>query len=131
MYGSAMRVAVSFQWFVAARHMTSMGVAPVVTGIVIGERYLDQIPEGLRASLLARIGSLEDELNAQMEELETEALRAMQARGLIVDEVPSEKLDQWKELGRQGGEEIMGKSFPVSVYEMLREIQGDYRRSSP
>jgi TRAP-type C4-dicarboxylate transport system substrate-binding protein len=122
--------AASFQWFGAARYMPSLTVAPVIGGVLLSARALDEVPQPLRGALLEPFISLEGRLNAQMEGLERDALVAMRRHGLIVVPVPAQAEEQWRQLGAGGAALVIGKTFPVEVYERVLALVEQYRDSS-
>ena len=122
--------AASFQWFGAARFMPSLTVAPVIGGIILSERALEEIPQSLRQALLEPLASLEGRMNAEMEGLERDALAAMQRHGLVVVPVPPQAEALWRQLGAGGAALAIGKTFPVEDYERIRNLVEEYRRQS-
>ena len=120
--------AASFQWFGAARFMTAMPVAPVFGGILLSERTFEQIPEALRAPLLAAFDELEAGLNARMQSLEGEALSAMQRYGLTVVPVPAEAAAQWRQVSEEGSRLVIGKTFSQESYQRVLDALQAYRR---
>ncbi len=122
--------AASFQWFGAARYMPALTVAPVIGGIILSERALQEIPQPLLQALLEPLASLEGRLNAEMEGLEREALAAMERHGLVVVPVPPQAEALWRQLGAGGAALAIGKTFPVEDYERVRNLVEEYRRQS-
>jgi TRAP-type C4-dicarboxylate transport system substrate-binding protein len=120
--------AASFQWFGSARYMPSLAVAPVLGGILLSERALEQAPAELRPALLEAFAELERSLNRRMESLEAEALSAMQRHGLVVVPVPPEAAAEWRDLASGGSSLVIGKSFSLESFEWVRGILEEYRR---
>jgi TRAP-type C4-dicarboxylate transport system substrate-binding protein len=120
--------AASFQWFGSAHFMPSVTVAPVVGGILISSRVLNEVEEPLRTALLESFAALEQSLNARMEGLEKDALAAMLKHGLTVVPVPPKDEALWRELGAGGSAIAIGKNLPVESYERVRDLVEEYRR---
>jgi TRAP-type C4-dicarboxylate transport system substrate-binding protein len=120
--------AASFQWFGSARYMPELPVAPVLGGILLSERALEQVPAELRPALLAAFAELESSLNRQMMSLETEALAAMRRHGLEVVPVPPEAAAEWRDLASSGSSLVIGKSFSQESFEWVRGTLEAYRR---
>lgn len=120
--------AASFQWFGSARYMPSLAVAPVLGGILLSERTLQQVPAELRSPLLAAFAGLEAGLNQRMESLEAEALSAMKRHGLVVVPVPPEAQAQWREVGANGASLVIGRSFSLESFQRVEGLLEEYRR---
>jgi TRAP-type C4-dicarboxylate transport system substrate-binding protein len=121
--------AASLQWFGSAPHMTGLRIAPVLGGVVLSTRAVESMPEGLRPTLLAGFLEMEQTLNREMIELEQEALRAMQARGLTVHPVPEAAAGQWRRLGQEGTAAVVGRSVPEDAYRRVLELLAEARRA--
>jgi hypothetical protein len=65
-----------------------------------------------------------------MEDLERDALAAMQRHGLVVVPVPAQVEGEWRQLGAGGAQLVIGKTFPVEDYERVRNLVEEYRRQS-
>jgi TRAP-type C4-dicarboxylate transport system substrate-binding protein len=120
--------AASFQWFGAARFMPSVTVAPVVGGILISNRVLNEVEEPLCTALLEPFAALERSLNVQMEGLEKDALEAMLRHGLTVVPVPPKEEALWRELGAGGMSIVLGKYLPMESYQRILNLVEEYRR---
>jgi TRAP-type C4-dicarboxylate transport system substrate-binding protein len=121
-------VAATFQWFGPARHMTELPIAPVVAAVIITSSSVERIPARLRPSLLETFQRLEIELNREMESLEAQALSAMKAKGLKIHTVPPQAAEQWKRVGRQGVQVVLGKSLPEESYRLVVDLLAEYHR---
>jgi len=120
--------AAALQWFGPAPHMTGLAIAPVLGCVVLSVQGVERIPEDLRPALLAGFQEMERTLNREMVELEQEALRAMQSRGLIVHPVPEQDAQEWRRLGQEGTTLIVGRSIPPEAYTRVLEILAEIRR---
>jgi TRAP-type C4-dicarboxylate transport system substrate-binding protein len=125
---SPLLAAASFQWFGAVRYMPSLPVAPVLGGVLLSEAALAQVPDGLRPALLEAFQQMERKLDSRMQDLEQEALAAMQRHGLEVVPVPPEAAAQWRALGSGGGELVIGRVVSRQSYDWVRGILEAYRR---
>ncbi len=125
---SPLLAAASFQWFGIVRYMPSLAVSPVLGGVIFSRRALEEVPPGLRPSLLQAFRELEQKLNARMQTLEQDALAAMQRHGLEVVPVPADAAAQWRELGSGGLELVIGRAFTRESYDWLQTTLEAYRR---
>jgi TRAP-type C4-dicarboxylate transport system substrate-binding protein len=121
-------VAATFQWFGAARHMSALPIAPVVGAVVVTSKFIERIPLDLREPLLATFSTLEGELNAQMRALEVEALAAMQEQGLEIHSIPAEAAAEWRRIGDQGMQAVLGRMIPIESYELIVDLVSEYNR---
>jgi TRAP-type C4-dicarboxylate transport system substrate-binding protein len=121
-------VAATFQWFGSARHMSALPIAPVVGAVVVTSEFIDRIPEELRDPLLATFENLEQELNAEMLGLEEEALEIMQEQGLEIHSVPPEAAAEWRKIGDQGIQVLLGKMIPKESYDLIVDLVSEYNR---
>lgn len=126
---SPLLAAVSYRWFLTARHMTSLGVAPVLIGIVIKSSALEQIPADIRPVLMARLRVLAAQLQSRMDELENEALEIMKTNGLIVDEISAHAEQQWKRTADTGLTEVIGRAFSERIHALLQNYLDEYRNN--
>jgi TRAP-type C4-dicarboxylate transport system substrate-binding protein len=122
-------VAASFQWFNLTPHMSEMRIAPVIGGIILTDRAFRGLPEELRTRLRARFLELEAELNRGMAELEQDALAAMLRRGVVIDPATPELIRQWKRLGEQGAEVVIGRVFSRGDYELVAAQVEEHRKT--
>lgn len=120
-----------FQWFLSAAHMSPLKVTPVIVGLLIEERTWRQIPEGVRSEIWQAVKGDERGIIKQTENLDPEAIRAMQRAGLTVDPTPPDAVKAWERVGVEGANALIGKLFPRSVYdEVLHDLE-EYRASHP
>ena len=125
---SPLLAAASFQWFGAVRYMPSLPVAPVLGGVLLSESALEQVPAGLRSTLLESFRELERNLDSRMVSLERQSLEAMQRHGLEVVPVPPEAAAEWRALGTGGGDLVIGRAISRESYDWVRGLLEAYRR---
>jgi len=121
-------VSATFQWFGPAHHMTALPIAPVVGAVVVTSDFIERIPSDLRDPLLATFATLGAELNAQMRALEEEALAVMQEQGLQIHPIPAEAAKQWRRIGDQGIQVVIGKSVPEESYRLIVDLVSEYNQ---
>jgi TRAP-type C4-dicarboxylate transport system substrate-binding protein len=88
-------VAASYQWFALAPNMLDLRVAPFLGAIVITDTAWRRIPSGIRDQLLESAQAIADQIEAEVLELEEEAVTMMQQYGLHVQEVSPETEQRW------------------------------------
>jgi TRAP-type C4-dicarboxylate transport system substrate-binding protein len=121
-------VAATFQWFRPARYMSDLRIAPVVGGVVLSEQFVRALPPELAGELLDHFRTLEQELNTQMVGLEEQAIVAMRQQGLKIDSVPQAAAAQWRRIGSEGAQAVIGRSFSVESYRIVQSLLEEYRR---
>jgi TRAP-type C4-dicarboxylate transport system substrate-binding protein len=88
-------VAASYQWFALAPNMLDLRVAPFLGAIVITDTAWRRVPSGIRDQLLESAQAIADQIEAEVLELEEEAVTMMQQYGLHVQEVSPETEQRW------------------------------------
>lgn len=125
-------IAGSGQYFALMRHMLPLKLAPLIGGLLLSERVWDSIPETFRGPMLEAVDRLSRRLYEETNQLEVDALKAMADNGLIIDDVPADALDRWREFAARGMGELVGKAFPREMYDQalahLAELRKKYGR---
>ncbi|MCK4836530.1 MAG: TRAP transporter substrate-binding protein DctP [Candidatus Aminicenantes bacterium] len=121
-------IAGSGQYFPLAPNMCSLKIAPLIGGIMITNRIWKRIPEQYKKPMLAVTHSLSEKLLSRIEDLERETLETMKEHGLIINQVPPDAVQKWREAPAKGVEYLVGKAFSKGIYEELLKHQGKYRK---
>ena len=122
-------IAAIYQWFGLAPYMSSMAMAPLITGIVIGERSWRRIPDQFKEEFLEAAQSIALPLYEEVEKLEDEAVEIMIENGLIVNQYTEKDIEAWQDLVKQGHDILVGTSISPEVYEKVKALRDEYRRT--
>jgi len=121
-------IAGSGQYFALMRHMLPLKLAPLIGGLLLSERVWDSIPETFRGPMLEAVDRLSRRLYEETNQLEVDALKAMADNGLIIDDVPADALDKWREFAARGMGELVGKAFPREMYDQALAHLAELRK---
>jgi TRAP-type C4-dicarboxylate transport system substrate-binding protein len=90
-------VAAGYQWFGLAPHMLDLKVAPFLGAIVITDSMWRRIPDGYKQELRAAAEAVARQIDADVRELEEQALETMQRHGLTVQDVSPDIQARWEQ----------------------------------
>ncbi len=121
-------VALSFQWFGLAPHLTGVRWAPLVGAIVISNKVWDDIPSEFQTRLLALSRAAGARLQSSVRSLEAEAISVMQRHGLSFHPVPQELLPVWEERARLGYPALVGNHIPPELFREVEHHRNVYRQ---
>lgn len=130
-YATTSVASLSFQWFGMAPYMLDLNWAPLVGATVIRLESWNQLPETVRAKMLAAAKEAGRRLRERTRSFEAEAVRVMVENGLKVTALTPEVLDLW-ERGAQGAREVIRRQYvsPQMVARAQR-LLADYRAGPP
>jgi TRAP-type C4-dicarboxylate transport system substrate-binding protein len=111
--------------------MLNVNLGLLVGACVIRKETWDKIPAASREPLKAAAERAGKEIRANSRKENTEAVAAMQKRGLIVHEVSPEAVEQWRKEAEKMYPDIRGKLVPDEIFDdVLQQLQ-TYRASAP
>ncbi|MAG13989.1 MAG: ABC transporter substrate-binding protein [Spirochaetales bacterium] len=122
-------IAAIYQWFGLAPYMSSMAMAPLITGIVIGERSWRRIPDQFKEEFLEAAQTITLPLYDEVEKLEIEAIQIMKDNGLTINHQTEEDIASWQDVIKQGHDILVGTSISPEVYEKVKALRDEYRRT--
>lgn len=122
-------IAALYQWFALAPNMCPIDIAPLVTGLVIGERSWRRIPDQYKEEFVQAGKDVMQSLYQEVVKLEEEAMEIMLENGLTVNEMTEETLAEWDHIVRQGHDILVGTSISPEVYEQVSAYRDEYRRT--
>lgn len=120
-------VAALYQWFALAPYMSTFDIAPLVAGLVIGEKSWRRIPDEFKDAFIEAGQEIMESLYQEIEELEKEAIQIMLDNGLVINEMTDEILENWDEIVKQGHDLLVGTSISPEMYERVKSIRDRYR----
>ncbi len=122
-------VAAVYQWFALAPYMSEMDIAPLITGLVIGEKSWKRIPDQFKEEFVIAGREVMTPLSDEIAKLEDGALKIMIEHGLTVNKMTDESRKRWDIIVRQGHDILVGTSISPDVYERVKALRDEYRRA--
>ena len=122
-------IAGSGQYFPLAPNMCSLKIAPLTGGIMVTNRVWRKIPEQYKEPMLAVTHELSKKLLIRIEDLERETLETMKEHGLVINQVPGDAIQKWREAPAKGVEYLIGKAFSKEIYVELLNHLNEYRKT--
>jgi len=126
-YATTSVASLSFQWFGMAPYMLDLNWAPLVGATIIRLEIWNDLPEPVRAKMLAAAERAGHRFRERTRSFEAEAVQIMVENGLKVTEVTSANIELW-ERGAQGAREVILRRY-VSPQLMARvkQLLDEYR----
>ncbi len=120
-------VALSYQWFGLAKHMTDLKWAPLVGATVISKRKWRRIPKDFRPAMMKAARSVGARLQGSIRALGAKAVKVMEKHGLQVHAVPPEAFAGWETGARKAYGSIVGKIVPADAVAQVERLRDEYR----
>jgi TRAP-type C4-dicarboxylate transport system substrate-binding protein len=122
-------MALAGQFYGPCHYMLALNYAPLVGGTVITKRAWDSIPEAMRPALLQAAAAAGDQVTALDRAESDEAVKAMEKRGLKVQEVSPEVEAEWRRLAESAYPAVREKLVPAEMFDEVSRLVRDYRLS--
>jgi TRAP-type C4-dicarboxylate transport system substrate-binding protein len=116
-YPTTPLAALSLQWFRETPYMSSLGLAPLVGGVVVSASSWNRIDEADRQELVRIAGGYEERLAAEVPAQDGEAIEQMKQRGLTVVEV--EDSAGWKQVADDFAASSRGTLVPAEILDRV------------
>ncbi|MGA1193683.1 MAG: TRAP transporter substrate-binding protein DctP [Kiritimatiellia bacterium] len=127
-FASPPTVALAFQWYPRANHLTAMRWQPLPGCVLIDNRQWRKIPEALRPQLIEVAQQIAGKLMAESRILEQDAIAALREHGVELHEVPENVRQQWIELvEREGFPIFVGPRFSQDMFERVGAVTARFR----
>lgn len=129
-YSSPIYAAAS-QLFGIARNMTDMDIAPFMGGLLMNNVAWRRIPERYRPRLMEIARQMERDLEAQVANLEAEAIATMRRHGLITHELTPAQRQAWFDDTARFENTLVGTHSPVfnrEFHQKISAILAEHRR---
>jgi TRAP-type C4-dicarboxylate transport system substrate-binding protein len=121
--------ALSFQYFSMAGHMTDLKYAPFVGALVISTQTWNQISDDIKPQLLDAGRELGRRVQGLVGTADSDAILAMEKRGLVVHRVPHEAADEWVRQTRSAYPKLVGPArVPTEMFLKVEQLRDEYRR---
>ncbi len=122
--------ALASQLDLRAPHMLNLNWAPLVGACVVKKEAWEKIPANEREALLAAAVRSGKEIRANSRKESSEAVAAMQKRGLKVHDPTPDVVEQWRKECERSYPEIRGRLVPAEIFDEVQQQIQQYRASS-
>ena len=124
--------ALSFQWFGPVDHMSEMLWQPMASVTVITLKAWKKVPAELRPRLEKAASRIGKDLQRKSRELEEQAVREMERRGLKVQSVPEEEVKKFRRLIEQHAiPKFVGERISPDVFGAVQAVLKEFRYPRP
>jgi TRAP-type transport system periplasmic protein len=113
-----------------APHMLNLNWAPLVGACVIKKDVWEKIPAASREALMAAAARAGTEIRQGSRKESTEAIAAMQKRGLTVHDLSPDLVERWRQEAEKTYPEIRGRIVPPEIFDEVRQRVEAYRSSN-
>jgi TRAP-type C4-dicarboxylate transport system substrate-binding protein len=111
----------------SAPYILPVNWVPIVGATVMRKRAFDKLPAHVQEALMTASRAGGEKLRAHRTLQDQESIRAMQKRGLEVQEVTPEIEQAWIELAKEAWPYVRGSMVPAETFDKVIEILEKYR----
>jgi TRAP-type C4-dicarboxylate transport system substrate-binding protein len=129
-YPTTPLLGLTLQWYRQTPNMVSMGLAPLVGGLVMTKQAWARVAEPDRAKILEACARMERRLLVEVPRQDTTAVAEMQKRGLKVVAVNAASAAQFRATADQFAAGMAGTKVPLEVLDLARRERDAFRRRS-
>jgi TRAP-type C4-dicarboxylate transport system substrate-binding protein len=127
-YPTTPLLGLTLQWYRLTPHMVSIGLAPLVGGLVMTRQAWNRIGEADRAKILQGCARLEHRLEVDVPRQDTTAVAEMTRRGLKVMRVSATNAAEFRATAEQFAQGMQGLKVPADVLDLARRERDAFRR---
>jgi TRAP-type C4-dicarboxylate transport system substrate-binding protein len=120
-------LAAGFQWFGPTPYMMNLQIGPAPGAVVMSDRAYRRLPADIRDELFAAIEQVSAELDADIRQLEQDAIDTMVEYGLDLVELTNEQIDVWIEELQGSYDVTLGLVFHEEFYHRIQGLLDEYR----
>lgn len=128
-YLSVPVLAAGFQWFATTPYMLDLKIGPAPGAVLLSERAYRMLPADSRDEMIALAQEVGAELNADILDLEEDAIDTMSEFGLNVVAPTDAERSMWIEELEGSYDVMLGSVFDEPFYRRIRELLSVYRES--
>jgi TRAP-type C4-dicarboxylate transport system substrate-binding protein len=110
-----------------APHMLDLNWAPLVGALVVRKETWEKLPADLRVRLMAAAATAGKEIKAAGRKEMTEAVAAMEKRGLKVTKITPEIEAEWRQTAEAVYPKIRGKLVPTDIFDQTMKLLEEFR----
>ncbi len=119
--------ALAGQYYSHTTHMLRLNWVPLVGATVVTKKAWDTVPESVREALLKAAEIAGAEIRKRGREENEESVAAMEKRGLKVDELKPEELEEWRKYAERVHSRIRGDVVPADMFDEVERLLKEYR----
>lgn len=123
--------ALTLQWYRQTPSMMSLGLAPLVGGVVLSKTAWEKIAEPDRDRLREVARASEKSLEIEVPKQDQSAIEEMRRRGLTVIEVSSEQAKGWHEEAKRFADAAREGRVPKEILDAADAAVAKYRAAHP
>lgn len=124
-------VALSSQWFGAARNMLDINLTPLVGATLIDKSVWDKIPEPVRKQMLESSRKAGIALREEIRKLEANSVGIMQQFGLNVVKASPAAKAEWRAMVDGIYPELRGAVVPADLFDEVKRLREQFRKQHP
>jgi len=121
-------LAASGQYFALVPHMFAPSLAPLIGGLLLGDKAWAAIPADLHGPFLEAVAAAARGLYEETMTLEADAVKMMKDNGLVVHDPPAEKLTEWRDAANRAVDKLIGPVFSREIYDQIAGYLQEYRK---
>jgi len=119
--------ALASQLDLRAPHMLNLNWAPLVGACVVKKDTWEKIPPDSREALLSAATRAGKEIRTSSRKENTEAVVAMQKRGLTVHNLSPDFVELWRKEAEKTYPDIRGRIVPAEIFDEVLHLLQEYR----
>ncbi|MBN2411086.1 TRAP transporter substrate-binding protein DctP [candidate division KSB1 bacterium] len=117
------------QWFAFTPYMIDLPWAPLVGATIINKSVWDNIPDLIRVDLKNSAEKYGNQLQAEMDRLENEAIQEMVKRGLTVITPNKTQIREWRNVMEKAYPKVRGVIVPEEWFDDVFAIVNKVRKT--
>ena len=122
----------SFQWYGKANHLSDLNWAPFVGAVVISLKAWNEIPDAVKPALLEAAKTAGGKIQSLVVKLNSDAISAMQKRGLTIEHVSPDVAAEWESRTRAlAYPKLVGTAVPGPMLAKVQALRDEYRKDHP
>jgi len=112
------------------RYMLPLNWAPIVGATVMRRQTYESLSPGAREAIMGAAKKAGEQLRAHRSVQDGESIRAMEARGLVVQPLTPEVEQAWKEVAEEAWPLVRGSLVPADTFDRVQRILAAHRDGS-
>ncbi len=124
-------IALASQWFGGAKNMLDIRFAQLVGATVISKDVWEKIPPATRTEMMKISRAAGVSLREEIRKSEAAAIPLMQQFGLNVVHADPKALAEWRTLAESTWPSLRGGEIPVDLFDQVKRLRDEYRKSHP
>lgn len=123
--------ALTLQWYRQTPHMTDLGLAPLVGGVVLTKAAWEKVAPADRELLMAAARGTEKALETEVPKQDQGAIDEMRQRGLAIVNVDAEQAKGWHEEAKRFALAAQDGRVPKEILEATAAAVARFRAGKP